>query len=354
MSSSILRKAFTPSRLVAVLSLLTIGCAVLIANFSIDEARTGGTGYALRAQRLGIVHDTVDATDKAKAALRQYEVTQRPEDQKAFLKASDAMAVKVTGLRQAEHMSEEQSDQIIDLCVSIRQQLNKLGTSSADQMSEAGFLLDRVRRVVLGFGMDELRQQDEKLQEQTKAAALNQRITVGMAVIEIFLVAGIVFLVVRLTRLEQLVTVCAWSHRLLYEGKWVSLERYLEQRFGIRASEGITTEQAANLMAEDEVNGHELVRLIEFEKAAGARAKEANRAIHAVRNHLTAVLCYSEMAGAGDQEAQREMASRVLTHANTISNEVDVLHQAVRGFNPGPPEPRVVPAPADGSFGSLS
>ena len=337
MSSTIMRKVFTPSRLVALLSLLTVGCAVLIANFSIDEGRTG-PGYLVRAQKLAYVHDTVDAADQAKTALRAYEVTQQPAEKAAFLKACDVMATKVTGLRRTEHMTEEESDQIVDLCVAIRQQIGKLGTSPADQMSEAAVSLDRIRRVVLGFGMDELRQQDERLQEQTKAAALSRNMTVGMAVIEIFLVLGIVFLVVRLTRLEQLVTVCAWSHRLLYEGQWVSLERYLEKRFGIRASEGITAEQAANLMAENDVNGQELLRLVEFEKAAGVRAKEANRAIHAVRNHLTAVLCYSEMAGTGDPEAQREMASRVLNHASTISAQVDVLHKAVRGFNPGPPD----------------
>jgi hypothetical protein len=169
--------------------------------------------------------------------------------------------------------------------------------------------------------------------------------TVGMAAIEVLMVAGIILLVVRLTRLEHLATVCAWSHRLLYEGQWVSLERYLKERFGVCASEGITTEQAAKIMADNEVNGQELVRLIEFEKIAGDRAKEANRAIHAVRNHLTAVLCYSEMAGNGDAEAQREMANRVLSHASTISTEVDLLHNAVRAFNPGPPDLRVVRRP---------
>jgi hypothetical protein len=346
MSSHFWRKAFTPSRLVAILGLATIGCAVLIADFSIGEQRAQ-PGYALRAARLGYVHDIVDTVDKAKAALREYEVTQQPVDKEAFLQACDAMATKVSHLRQAEHMSEEQSDQIIDLCVSIREQLSKLGASPADRMVEAGSLLDHIRRVVLGFGMDELRQQDDKLEEQSQAAALNRRMTVGMAVIEILSVAGIVFLAVRLTRLEQLATVCAWSHRLLYEGQWVSLERYLDQRFGIRASDGITTEQAAKLMAENEINGQELIRLIEFEKMAGDRAKEANRAIHAVRNHLTAVLCFSEMAGNGDQEAQRDMATRVLTHASTISNEVDLLHNAVRAFNPGPPNLHVVRNPAE-------
>lgn len=344
MSIKTWHKAITPSRLIAILSLLTVGCAGLIANFSISEGRMG-PGYASRAARLSYVHEIVEEADLARIALHKYEATQEPADRDEFLKASDRMAATVTRLRQAEHMSEDESDQIIDLCVAIRQQLNKLGTSTEDRMLESGNLVDRIRRVVLGFGMDEIRQQDEKLEEQMKAAALNRRMTVGMALIEIFLVAGIVLLVVRLTRLEQLVTVCAWSHRLLYEGQWISLERYLEERFGIRASEGITTEQAAKLMAESEVHGHELVRLIEFERAAGERATEANRAIHAVRNHLTAVLCYSEMAGNGDPEVQKEMASRVLQHASTISKQVDALDKAVRGFKPAPPDLHVVRPP---------
>jgi len=346
MPSHFWRKALTPGRLVAALGVATIGCAIVIANFSLGQAQAD-RGFALRAARLMFVQDIVEAADKAKVALRRYEATEQPADKDAFLKACDIIAAKATHLRQAEHMSEEQSDQIIDFCVSIRQQLSKLGATPADRMSEAGALMDRIRRVVLGFGMEELRAQDDRLAEQSQAATMSRRMTAGMAVIEILLVAGIIFLVLRLTRLEQLAIVCAWSHRLLYEGKWVSLERYLELRFNIRASDGITTEQAAKIMAENDVNGQELLRLIEFEKVAGARAKEANRAIHAVRNHLTAVLCYSEMAGNGDQEAQRDMATRVLTHASTISTEVDVLHNAVRAFNPGPPELRIVRKPEE-------
>jgi hypothetical protein len=346
MFSHFWRKALTPSRLLAALGLATIACAVIIAHFTIGTPQAD-SGYGARAARLIFVHETVELADKAKMALLQYEASQQPADKDAFLKICDVMALKVSHLRQAEHMSEEQSDQIIDLCVSIRQQLSKLGSAPADRMAETGVLLDRIRRVVLGFGMDELRTQEDRLAEQSQAATMSRRMTGGMAVIEILLVAGIVFLVVRLTRLEQLATVCAWSHRLLYEGKWVSLERYLELRFNIRASDGITTEQAAKIMAENDVNGQELLRLIEFEKVAGARAKEANRAIHAVRNHLTAVLCYSEMAGNGDQEAQRDMATRVLTHASTISTEVDVLHNAVRAFNPGPPDLRIVRKPEE-------
>ena len=336
-----LRKVLTPSRVAAFLGILTISCAVIIASFSIGEERTQPT-YAQRAARMDVVRQIVEATDRAKDSLREYEVTQQPENKAAFLQACDSLASKVSHLREQEHISEEDSDQIIGLCVSIRQQISRIKSNPEDRLAEAGVLVDHIRRVVLGLGMTELRTQDDRLAEQSASAALSRRITMGMAVIEIFTVVGIVLLMARLFRLEQLATVCAWSHRLLYEGQWVSLERYLEQRFGVRANDGITTEQAARIMEEHSLNGEEIIRLMEFEKMAGDRAKEANRAIHSVRNHLTAVLCYSEMAGTGDVEAQRDMAKRVLTHASTISTEVDALHKAVRAFNPGPPELRVV------------
>lgn len=340
------RKILTPTRLVALLAIASIFCAALIFNFSEGGQLTKPEASA-RAARLLAVHNVVEAADVARETLHRYEATRDPADKAAFLAACDSMAAYVNTLRVQEHISGEQSDQIIDLCVSIHQKLGQIGLSLEDRMAEAGNLLDRARRAVLGIGLKEMSDQDNKLAEQSAVAVFHRKMTSSMAVVEIFLIAGIAFLVVRLTRLEQLATVCAWSHRLLYNGQWVSLERYLDERFGIRASDGITTDQAARLMAENEKNGQELVRLIEFEKMAGVRAKEANAAIHAVRNHLTAVLCYSEMAGSGDPEAQRDMASRVLTHANTISNEVDALHKAVRAFNPGPPDLRVVRKPTD-------
>jgi hypothetical protein len=344
MSASILQKSLTTSRLIALLCLLTVACAVLIAAFTLGEERSA-PGYAARAARIDFVHQIVESADNAREALREYEATPNPAEKAAFLKSCDTMAATVTRLRRAEQMSEEQSDTITDLCVEIRHQLNNIDASPEESMLQSGNLLERVRRVVLGFGMDELRVEDDKLAEQTAAAALGRRITAGMAVIEVFLVAGIVILVMRLSRLEKLVNVCAWSHRLLYDGQWVNLERYLEDRFGIKASEGITAEQAEKLMSQSELNGEELIRLVEFEKAAGAHARQASTAIHAVRNHLTAVLCYSEMAGAGDSEAKSQMASRVLKHATTIASQVDILHKAVRGFNPGPPELHIVRDP---------
>jgi hypothetical protein len=57
-------------------------------------------------------------------------------------------------------------------------------------------------------------------------------------------------------KVEGFVTVCAWSRTIEYEGKWVSFEDYLQQRFGIRTSHGISPAEAAKLLPSDgAVNG---------------------------------------------------------------------------------------------------
>jgi len=38
---------------------------------------------------------------------------------------------------------------------------------------------------------------------------------------------------------EQMVTVCAWSKKILFEGEWLRLEEFLWRRFDLRVSHGI-------------------------------------------------------------------------------------------------------------------
>lgn len=61
-------------------------------------------------------------------------------------------------------------------------------------------------------------------------------------------VAGVIAVVFRAGRISRIAKVCAWSHTIEYEGRWMSFEQYLEARFGIKASHGISPEEAAKMM----------------------------------------------------------------------------------------------------------
>jgi len=48
-------------------------------------------------------------------------------------------------------------------------------------------------------------------------------------------------------RVNALVTVCAWSRTVEYEGEWISFEKYLLKRFNVNTSHGISPEEAEKM-----------------------------------------------------------------------------------------------------------
>jgi GAF domain-containing protein len=54
----------------------------------------------------------------------------------------------------------------------------------------------------------------------------------------------------RLHRLREIVRMCAWTRRLEWGGEWLSVESYLDRRFGIQVSHGISTEALSALEEE--------------------------------------------------------------------------------------------------------
>ncbi len=57
---------------------------------------------------------------------------------------------------------------------------------------------------------------------------------------------------------EQFVTVCSWLNTVKYEGEWMSFADYLERRFGLLTTHGMSPKVAEQLKREEEVptDGH--------------------------------------------------------------------------------------------------
>jgi CHASE3 domain sensor protein len=49
----------------------------------------------------------------------------------------------------------------------------------------------------------------------------------------------------RIRKMESLVTVCAWSGTIEYQGQWMSFEEYLRRRFDLQTTHGISPAEAA-------------------------------------------------------------------------------------------------------------
>jgi len=58
--------------------------------------------------------------------------------------------------------------------------------------------------------------------------------------------AGILFL--RIQLLQNIITVCAWTQRVNYRGKWMRMEEFLWERFHVKVSHGISEEAFDGVM----------------------------------------------------------------------------------------------------------
>lgn len=62
--------------------------------------------------------------------------------------------------------------------------------------------------------------------------------------------AFVVMILVRVDRLQQFVTVCAWTGQVKYQGQWVRLDQFLERQFGLSVSHSLSKEAAEKMMQE--------------------------------------------------------------------------------------------------------
>jgi hypothetical protein len=103
--------------------------------------------------------------------------------------------------------------------------------------------LDRIQKLIASIETEEVRHQDEQAQEAKARAAFHQNLTIGLVGINVLFLVAVGLLGMKISRLQHLVTVCAWSQKVEYEGKWMRFEEFLQKRFGLRVSHGISEEE---------------------------------------------------------------------------------------------------------------
>lgn len=62
----------------------------------------------------------------------------------------------------------------------------------------------------------------------------------------------VVVILLRLEKLQQFVTVCAWTGQVKFQGQWLRLDQYLERQFGISVSHSLSNDAAQKMMRDIE------------------------------------------------------------------------------------------------------
>jgi CHASE3 domain sensor protein len=112
-----------------------------------------------------------------------------------------------------------------------------------DTMNQIRTMLFSMREQETGLlALRQRSAEDRFIFDQTASLVL-----VGVTAIALI---AIVAILIRLEQLRQIVTVCAWTGQVKHEGEWIPLDKYLERRFGLFVSHGLSDE-AAEKMRQD-------------------------------------------------------------------------------------------------------
>jgi len=124
---------------------------------------------------------------------------------------------------------------------------------SVVQLTEEGKQKIQAMHDVIFAAREEQERALSKHQEQAADEVISTQL---MSIVLIVAVAVALVLVVvillRLEKLQEFVTVCAWTGRVRFEGQWLRLDEYLKRQFNISVSHSLSQEAADKMRVEIE------------------------------------------------------------------------------------------------------
>ncbi|HEY1662236.1 MAG TPA: CHASE3 domain-containing protein [Verrucomicrobiae bacterium] len=108
--------------------------------------------------------------------------------------------------------------------------------------------MDLARGILFKMREIETDQLTMRQQQAESRFILDQTISLIFVAVTALSLIAVVAIMLRLEKLRQIVTICAWTGQVKYEGEWVVMEEYLKKRFGLSISHGLSKEAAEKMM----------------------------------------------------------------------------------------------------------
>ena len=109
--------------------------------------------------------------------------------------------------------------------------------------------MEKIGRVLFQMGQEEeysLNIHQQRAEADSISSQVTSVVLIGTVVMVLIF---IVIILRRLEKLQQVVTICAWTGQVKYEDEWVRLDEYLQRRFGLSVSHGLSQEAAEKMIA---------------------------------------------------------------------------------------------------------
>jgi len=104
-------------------------------------------------------------------------------------------------------------------------------------------LMDQIRSLIAEMQAAEDRILAERKRANQSRLDISDAVSTGLLILSATVMIGAGVLVLRIRQLQSIITICAWTQKVNFNGKWMPMEEYLWRRFRVKVSHGIS-EQA--------------------------------------------------------------------------------------------------------------
>ena len=251
-----------------VLIFVVIAIPVLIAGLfffvSRQLRRDQGLGLEIvgrmhvAREQLFVIRDLLDQADNAQ---RGYLLTGEMANLLPFWLAKAELPSQLLNLRQVLAADPHQLAQVGRLTTAVQKKLDELSQSIAlkesGQTNEAvamllsagsGSLLSEIHAAIFALQAYENAVLAERNANNDAQLNLRDDISTVLLATSTLVVVGAGILFLRIQQLQNIITVCAWTQRVNYRGKWMRMEEFLWERFRVKVSHGISEEAFDGVM----------------------------------------------------------------------------------------------------------
>lgn len=251
-----------------VLIFVVIAIPVLIAGLfffvSKQLRREEGLGLEIvgrmhvAREQLFVIQDLLDQADNAQ---RGYLLTGQLSNLLPFWLAKAELPPQLLNLRQVLAADPRQLAEVARLTSAIQRKFDEFSQSIAlkenGNTTEAiamllsaggGSLLSEIHSAIFALQAYENTVLAERNANNDAQLDLRDDISTILLATSTLVVVGAGILFLRILQLQNIITVCAWTQRVNYRGKWMRMEEFLWQRFRVKVSHGISEEAFDGVM----------------------------------------------------------------------------------------------------------
>ena len=114
--------------------------------------------------------------------------------------------------------------------------------------NSAALLMNQIRPLIAEIQAAEDQTLAQRRTENESKVNLRDVISTGLLCLTAAVVVGAGVLLLRIRQLQSIITICAWTQRVNFNGKWMRMEDFLWQRFRVKVSHGISEEAFEGVM----------------------------------------------------------------------------------------------------------